>query len=153
MPNPLSPLVTDEIRQATASGLKLAGTNKALSRALGVDPADSCRLRNGDPAKRSVAELTGELVWRLGLNYPRTTPYPLITELLILARKSLMAGADVVTLEARYRDLERLELDLEYEKHRLIRSGDRMAISDIRQRLASAQTELAALGREMEGRS
>jgi hypothetical protein len=154
MPEELDPRTRDVIRESTASGLRQAGSNKALSKALGVDPADSSRVRNGDPAKRSVAALAGELVWRLGINYPRTTPYPLITELLILARKSLMAGAEVVTLEARYRELEKLELELEYEKHRLVRDGaGRMAISDVRERLASAQTELAAMGRELEGRS
>lgn len=153
MTAPLDPLTQDTIRESTATGLKRAGSNKALAKALGIDPADSSRLRNGHPAKRSVAEMAGELVWRLGTAYPRTTPYPLITELLVLARTALMAGADVGTLEGRYRDLEQKEMELEFEKHRLIRDrADRLAIADVRQRLAAAQMELAGLGRELEGR-
>ena len=150
---PLDPLVSDAIRASTANGLRAAGSNKALASALEIDPADSCRLRNGHPAKKSVTAQAAEIVWRLGTNYPRTTPFPLITELLILATESLMAGAEVSTLEARYAALEKQELEAEYEKARLIREGaDRLRIADARQRLSWLQIELASLGRELEGR-
>lgn len=150
---PLPPLIADEVRSASADGLREAGTNNALAKALRMDPSDTSRLRNGHPAKRSVAVMAGELVWRLGVNYPRTTPYPLITHHLVLARKALMTGVDVTTLRRRYDDLERKEMELEYSKHRLIRDrADAMEIAQARERLASVQTELAALGQELAAR-
>ena len=147
---PLPALLSDEIRDGAANGLREAGSNKALARSLGMDPADTSRLRTGHPAKRSVAAQASELVWRLGINYPRTTPYPLIVHNLILARKALMLGADTDVLVRRYADLEAKEMDLEVEKLRLLRShADRLDVAHVRERLAAAQTELAALAQEI----
>jgi hypothetical protein len=150
---PLPPLVADAVRAASADGLREAGSNQALAKALGIDPSDSSRLRTGHPAKRSVATLAGELFWRLGTNYPRTTPFPLIAHYLVLTRKSLMLGANTDTLRRRFADLERKELSLEYERNRLIREGaDPLDVAEARERLSAVLTELAALGQEIAGR-
>jgi hypothetical protein len=153
MTEPLPPLVTDHIRTSTARGLRSAGSNKALAKALDIDPADACRLRNGDPAKRSVSTLAGELVWRLS-KHPRTTGMPLISELLILHTQGIMSGTTTPDLKARFAALEDSALDAEMDLIRLLRTRtDGLAIADARQRVAWIYMELSALGRELEGRS
>jgi hypothetical protein len=154
MPDELDPLTRDQIRTSTARGLRLAGSNKALASAVSIDPADACRLRNGDPAKRSVATLAGELVWRLS-KHPRTTGMPLISELIILHSQGIMSGTNTSDLRARLEALENTALDAEMDLTRLLRTrrSDGLAIADARQRVAYIYMELAALGRELEGRS
>jgi hypothetical protein len=148
----LDPRTQDAIRARTAEGLRKAGSNKALAQALELDPADTSRLRTGNPSKRSVASLAGELVWRLS-KHPRTTPMPLISELLILATQGIMSGNSTERLQATMADLEARALDAELDLARMVRNGsDPLTLADARQRVAWLYLDLAAHGRELASR-
>lgn len=142
------------IRWAARAATRAApGPHKQYARAAGISRSRATRHLNGDayaPASRFFELLDG-----LARN-PKTTPFPLITEAILVTKRADFEGVDDEVLRSRLNELAMQEHEREAAQNRAIQvallSRDYTELANPLLSHADALVEMAAIAEELEAR-